>query len=139
MAGGLHRISRYLWASPATLLGLCLALIARTSGARVIRVGGVIEACGGRLGRWVALLPKHRRFGAITFGHVVLAVDEFTLDACRAHERAHVRQYERWGILFFPLYAASSLWAMLRGRRLYFDNHFERQAREACAESGPYV
>ena len=27
------------------------------------------------------------------------------------------------------------VWAGLRGRRLYWDNHFERQAREACAES----
>jgi hypothetical protein len=40
----------------------------------------------------------------------------------------HVRQYERWGVLFFPLYAASSLWQLARGRDPYRDNRFEREA-----------
>ena len=46
----------------------------------------------------------------------------------RAHERVHVRQYERLGALFFPLYVGSSLVQWLRGRDPYFDNHFEREA-----------
>jgi hypothetical protein len=63
---------------------------------------------------------------------VVVGIDETALAESREHERAHVRQYERFGPLFLPLYAASSLWAALRGGRMYWDNHFERQARDAC-------
>jgi hypothetical protein len=44
----------------------------------------------------------------------------------------HVRQYERWGMLFFPLYLFSSLLQIVRGCDPYLDNSFER---EAFAES----
>ena len=89
------------------------------------------------MGRSIARLPVRFRFCAITFGHVVVGTDHRVLAECRTHEHAHVRQYERWGILFFPLYAASSLWAMLRGRAPYRDNHFERQARAAARAAAP--
>jgi len=49
----------------------------------------------------------------------------------RAHEHEHVRQYERWGVLFFFLYVGSSAALRLRGARPYWDNRFERQARAA--------
>ena len=41
-----------------------------------------------------------------------------------------MRQYERWGALFGPAYLLSSLVQLVRGRRPYLDNRFER---EACA------
>ena len=123
---------RYAWALPATVVGLCVAGLARMGGATVNRVDGVLEVAGGRLGRAVGRLPARFRFCAITFGHVVVGVDHQALDACRTHEHAHVRQYERWGLLFFPLYASSSLWAAVRGNRPYQDNHFERQARSVA-------
>ena len=91
---------------------------------------GVIEFAAGR---WARRL----HFRAITFGHVVIGVDHAALDSCRAHEQVHVRQYERWGLLFFPLYLGSSLWQLLRGRRPYRDNYFERQAYDACAKASP--
>jgi hypothetical protein len=69
------------------------------------------------------------RYRAITLGHVVLSVDELD-DAVLDHELAHVRQYERWGILLWPAYLAASVWAKVRGGSAYWDNHFERQARE---------
>jgi hypothetical protein len=124
----LAAVLRYVWASPATAIGLMLALVAWAGGARVRRAHGVLEVYGGRLGRCIACTPA-LRFCAITFGHVVLGTDERTLERCRAHERVHVRQYERWGPLFFPLYLGSSLWQALRGRDAYFDNRFEREAR----------
>ena len=93
-----------------------------------------MEIAGGRLGRAVSRLPAALRFDAITFGHVVLAVDRERLDACRRHERVHVRQYERWGALFFVLYAASSVRQWLRGRSPYLDNCFEREARRVDAQ-----
>ena len=70
------------------------------------------------------------RFDAITLGHVVIGASPAALARCRAHERVHVRQYERFGVLFFPLYAASSALQWLRGRDPYWDNRFERQARQ---------
>ena len=68
------------------------------------------------------------RYRAITFGHVVLSVDELDAEIME-HELVHVRQYERWGPLFWPAYVLSSLWARTRGGHAYWDNHFEREAR----------
>lgn len=117
----------YLWAAPASLIGLLLTLPMWLLGARLARVDGVLEvAANGRRGWW---LPAHVE--AITFGHVVLGQCQHTLVCWRRHEHAHVRQYERWGLLFFPLYLGDSLWQWLRGGRPYLDNRFERQARLA--------
>lgn len=130
----LRRILVYVWAAPATLIGLALAVCARLDGAQWRYAQGVLEATDGRV---VALLltPTRRyRYAAITLGHVILARDTRSLDRCRCHEHAHVRQYERWGVLFFPLYAGSSLLVWLRGGRPYRDNHFERQARAEAGE-----
>ena len=124
----MRRAIRYLWALPATCVGLLLALGALALGARGRRVDGVLEVGGGRVGALVACLPRALRFGAITFGHVVIGVDGPTLTHCRAHERVHVRQYERFGVLFFPLYVGSSLVQLARGRDPYLDNRFEREA-----------
>lgn len=118
------RIFRIVWAGPNTLIGLLFALFFRRY--RVAR--GVLLAEGaewpGKL-RW--------RYAAITFGHVVLSVDDPIPERVLDHEMVHVRQYERWGPLFLPMYGISSLVSLLRGRHFYRDNHFELQAR---AESG---
>jgi hypothetical protein len=124
---------RYLWAAPATLIGIALAVAAGVVGARVRFVDGSIEVAGGRIGRTISLLPRRWRFVAITFGHVIIGIDHRTLAVVRRHEHAHVRQYERFGILFFPLYIGSSLFQLLLRRDPYHDNFFER---EACARSG---
>src|SRR5690348_7634620 len=117
---------RYLWAAPATAVGLVLAALACALGAKTRLVGGVLEVAGGRTAR----LAARSNFVAITFGHVVLGLDGRLLEEDRAHEHAHVRQYERWGIFFFPLYLLSSAIQLARGRRAYRDNAFER---EGCA------
>jgi hypothetical protein len=122
-------LTRYLWAAPATAVGLVLALIAWLLGARAQVVDGVMEVAGGHVNAILARLPGPLRFGAITFGHVIVGVDHAQLDRSRAHEQVHVRQYERWGILFFPLYLGSSLRQLLRGQQPYWDNRFEREAR----------
>jgi hypothetical protein len=122
---------RYLWASPTTLVGLALALTALRRG-RVLVVGGVLEVSG-PLVRWVLthLVPLRGGATAITLGHVVLGRDVRALDETRAHERVHVRQYERWGPLFVPAYLAAGAWAVMRGGHFYFDNVFEREALSA--------
>lgn len=109
----------YVWAAPATLIGLLLA----PSFARRRVMDGVL-VCEG------ATWPRRLgwRYSAITFGHVILSVGPAPDDLV-AHELVHVRQYERWGPLFIPAYLAASSWARLRGRNAYSDNPFERQAR----------
>jgi len=126
---------RYLWAAPASLVGLGLLPLAWACGARMTRHTGTLEIAGGRLGAWIARLPSPWAFDAITFGHVVYAVEAERLAACRAHERVHVRQYERWGPLFFPLYVGSSVLQWLTGRNPYWDNHFEREAYRVAPPS----
>lgn len=117
-----------VWAAPATALGL-VCIVAGCRGASVRRVDGVIEASGPAIAwglRHLTLLKGGA--SALTLGHVVLARDADTLDWTRAHERVHVRQYERWGILFVPAYVLASFWAAMRGRHFYFDNPFEAEA-----------
>jgi hypothetical protein len=121
-------IARYAWALPATFAGLLFSLIAFALGARGRIVEGVIEIAGGRIDRCISMLPRYCRFGAITFGHVIIGVAHETLTHLRIHEHVHVRQYERWGVLFFPLYLASSLLQIARGRDPYLNNCFEREA-----------
>ena len=131
MDRGLTRVAGYLWAAPITFVGIAIA-IAAWPRAQVSLVDGVIEVQGPWL-RWALrhLVPLRGGAAAITFGHVVLARDQASLDFTRAHERVHVRQYERWGALFVPAYLTAGLWAALRGGHAYFDNPFEREAYDA--------
>jgi hypothetical protein len=120
------RLLKLLWALPCSLVGLVLALAFFVARARARVVGGAFEVVLRPGAGALAWLP----FRCITFGHVILAIDGADLERLRAHEQVHVRQYERWGVLFFVLYAASSAWQLLRGGRPYWDNHFEVQARQ---------
>lgn len=126
----MNRLARYLWAAPCSAAGVLAALaLAAGVGARAAWHGGVLEVHarprGPRRARWLQALP----FCAITLGHVVLACDQRTMRRCRAHERVHVRQCERWGPLFFPAYLAAGAWQAMRGRGAYRDNPFEVEAR----------
>src|SRR3954470_4924180 len=122
---GALRTAVYLWASPITLLGLLFAPFA--TGLRI--VDGVIEIHGGL----AAMFLRHCTLlrggaSAMTLGHVVIARTSELLDFTRAHERVHVRQYERWGPLFIPAYLIASLVILIRGGDAYRDNPFEREA-----------
>jgi hypothetical protein len=102
------------------------------TGGKAALVHGVLEVHGGA----AAFVLRHLvllRGGAsaMTLGHVVLGRDRECLAWTRAHERVHVRQYERWGPLFLPAYALGSVLALARGRHYYRDNPFEREARSA--------
>jgi hypothetical protein len=114
---------RYFWASPCSAVGALALLPLWLCGATVRWRGGIVEAHLQRA-RW---LP----FDAITLGHVVIAASPRAMRRWRAHEREHVRQCERWGPLFFPVYLAAGAWQWLRGRSAYRDNPFEVAARAA--------
>ena len=122
---------RYLWAAPATALGVLAALPAVACSASARVVDGVLEVAGGRLCARAGSGPAALGFVAITFGHVVIGRSHAVLAGLRAHEHEHVRQYERWGALFFVAYLGSSAAQWLRGRSPYRHNRFERQARAA--------
>lgn len=126
------RLLLYLWALPVSLLGMLVAFVARSSGGTWQRVDGVLEAAGG----WPARVlqrgfPFSGAVAAITLGHVVIGVSLAALVATRAHERVHVRQFERWGLLLLVLYPLAGLAAWMRGGHPYRDNPFEREARAA--------
>jgi hypothetical protein len=125
----------YLWAAPASLLGLALAATVVIGRGRARRHSGVLEVAGGLPGWLLARnLPFSGPVDAITLGHVVLAGSSATLDATRRHERVHVAQFERWGPLFLLAYPLASLRAWLRGGHPYLDNVFEIEARGDSAQ-----
>lgn len=124
------RVLLYLWVLPVSLSGMMFAFVARGSGGTLQWVGGVLESSGG----WPAWMlrrgfPFSGAVQAITLGHVVVGVSQDALNTTRAHERAHVRQFERWGVLFLLLYPLAGLLAWMRGGNPYRDNLFEREAR----------
>ncbi len=119
----------YLWALPGSLLGLSVVPIVLLQGGKLRVVQGVLEVEGGIASRLLRNgLPWVGPGAAITLGHVVWGSDAACLERSRRHERVHVRQYERWGPLFIPLYLLFSLVAYLRGLDPYRDNPFEREA-----------
>lgn len=115
------RLAGYVWAAPLTAAGLLLGAL---SGSRPQVRDGVLlfteaRGLGGRMLRW-------RGFGAATLGHAVITARAPTERLLR-HELVHVRQAERWGPLFVPLYVAGLL------RYGYRRNPFERAAYAAAA------
>ena len=98
------RLLAYAWAAPYSLLGLAIGMLAVLFGARAQVREGAMEFGGGWLGGRLSRLPAPFCFSAITFGHVILGIDEATLAAARSHEQVHVRQYEHWGPFFVPAY-----------------------------------
>lgn len=128
----LGRAAGYAWAGPFTLLALVLVVApVALLRARVRLVAGVVEATGGPLPRALGRLVPGLPIAALTLGHVVLARSEEEAGRWRAHERVHVAQWARWGLLFPFAYLGASLLARLRGRDAYLDNPFEREAFRA--------
>jgi hypothetical protein len=123
----MQRFLAYTWAAPVSLFGLLLLLLARGLGAQVCVLDGVAECSGGPIDK-ISRLPFFSQFAAITLGHIIFANDAACMQRLRVHERTHVKQYERWGPLFPPLYLLSSAWALLRGKHYYRDNVFEIEA-----------
>ena len=120
---------KYLWALPASLLGLVVAAFAKVLGARVAVIRGVVEITLAPRNALTRRLSGRGRISAITFGHVVIAASAEDQTRLRSYERVHVAQYEKWGPLFLLAYSAESVFQLLRGRRPYIDNRFEVQAR----------
>jgi hypothetical protein len=126
------RVLRVLWALPLTLPGVTLLAIALATGGRWHRLPGALAVSGGWPAWWLRA-GRLRRYPvlAISCGHIIIGRDEPSLNRAARHELAHVRQGERWGILFPIAYVAAGVVAMVRGGRYYDDNQFEIEARAA--------
>lgn len=121
---------KYAWALPASTLGLLFIALALPTGGRLQIVRGVLEVYGG-FATWFlnhGMPWMASGAAAMTLGHVVLGCNRESLARARDHEHVHVRQYERWGPFFLPLYLYFSFVLWLRGRDGYMDNPFEVEA-----------
>jgi hypothetical protein len=87
---------------------------------------------------WLRFLGRVllRNWLAITIGRTILAWRPLTATEL-AHELEHVRQWERFGLLFPFAYLAESYRARRTGGRWYEDNRFEAAARRAAAGLEP--
>ena len=122
------RILSFIWASPYTIIGLCLGGIGLCTGGHGRFRGRTVEFYGGAVKWLVTHLPYGQYTLAITLGHTILGQSDSSLVIARDHEMVHVRQYERWGPLMGPAYLLSSLFLWIAGKRAYYDNPFEREA-----------
>lgn len=125
-------VLRYLWPGLITLLFLPLAPLARWTGGDFAWHSGVLEVWGGVVGKTLERgWPLFGSVAAITLGHVVAGASHECIESTRTHERVHVRQFERWGLIFPLAYAAAGTWQLIKGKRWYWDNPFEQEARAA--------
>ncbi len=135
-----YRVVRTLWAGPWSLFGLLIGALGMLSGGQVQRKGRVLEFWGGCLPTILHFFPFYSGSPVATFGQVVLGRSSRYLNACRMHQLVHVRQYERWGLLFVPAYVSCSAAMWFRGKHPYYDNPFERSAfceSRAYPRAGP--
>ncbi len=127
------RFIRYFWAFPLTFFGVLPAFLVWAFRGRICLHSGAIEVFG-PFADYV-LQRKPFNFAAVTIGHIIIARDADCCARTRTHEREHVRQGERWGVLFPFAYCGAGFWQTLLGRRFYWDNPFEIAARKAQAHS----
>lgn len=128
----------YLWPSPCTLIGLAIGLLPFIGKRCYTFRRGTICFYGPAMRSLLSRVPISGGAGAMTLGHVILAVDYPTFERTFEHEWIHVRQYVWWGPFFLPAYALCSLWQWSVGGDVYLDNAFERQAR-VCTGEEPAV
>lgn len=117
---------KYIWASPASLIGLLVGVIGLITGGGSQVRRGALEFHGGAV-TWL-LSRMWIRARAMTLGHVILGTSCRDLEQTRDHEHVHVRQYERWGPFFIPAYLLCSAVLWCQGKNAYLDNPFEVEA-----------
>lgn len=117
-----------LWACPYSWLGVFIGCIGLVSGGKTRFRDGALEFYGGGTKWFVRRLPPGKQTAGFTLGHVILGQTSDGLIRVGKHERVHVRQFERWGLLMGPAYLLSSCYVWLRGKDPYLDNPFEVEA-----------
>ena len=112
----------FVWTLPNTVLGLVAGALTFQ---RPRAVEGALVFDRGPRGLTAAMRAFDR--AAMTVGYVIVSSEPVEGTLLR-HEVEHIRQYERWGPFFIPLYLAASGWALACGQDPYIDNPFEREA-----------
>lgn len=117
---------KYLWALPCTLIGFLLFLISIPR--KIIKRDDMFIG----MARKTWFLPKN--IIAITFGNLVIYSSNFTLDARTiTHESMHVKQYMRYGILFYLFYLIEFLIGYYKYHnwyQAYYNIGLEEEARK---------
>lgn len=110
---------QYVWSLPMGALGIVAAILASIAFREPIRWrdGALIVNATGPIGRRLAA----RGWGGFTLGWTIF-LWRHDNPAVEAHERVHVAQVKRWGLLFWPAYLVCL--AIYGYRR----NPFEREA-----------
>lgn len=129
------KLLKLIWAAPCSVVGLVLAAVTLALGGKAKWSRGALEVTYRQNKTYCGKLANQLPFRGIVFGHVILAITSEELKRIGPHERIHVKQYEHWGLLFFPAYLASSVWQIVRGRHAYWHNYFEVQAREVSGDA----
>lgn len=111
------------WASPATFAGLALAWAGGSRPRWNADVGAFVATGVGGPSGWAL---ERAGMGANTLGHTVVTRHDHLTERLLAHEAVHVRQFERLGLLLYPLY----LW--YSARYGYRDNPLEVAARRGA-------
>jgi hypothetical protein len=127
----LRRPSRYLWRSlPGDMLGRAVMVFCGISvPTRLYRSGDVtaIVIEDPRTERW--LRANTIPLAAQTVGRYVFARERLS-DHILEHECEHIRQWQRYGPFYLPLYFGLSAAGSLRRRRVHWDNRLEAAARQ---------
>jgi hypothetical protein len=98
----------FVWTLPNTVLGV-------VAGALTFQLPRVVEGAlvFDRGARGLTALMRAMNRTAMTIGYVIVSSDPVAGTLLR-HEQHHIRQYERWGPFFIPVYL---LLAILYGYR----------------------
>jgi hypothetical protein len=141
----LRRTIGWLWALPLTVYALPLCLVAaiekwifKKKQANVTVIWSHCAMVIVVYSPWTkAFLLRHPMgsMQAAALGCCILAQDAAALQRCWAHERVHVAQAMRWGVLFPLAYIAAGIRASSSGACRYLDNPFEREAESVNAQS----
>lgn len=118
------KLIQILWASPNSIIGLTVGTLGLLTGGKAQLAEGCIEFYGGCVEK---MLERLHVFG-MTLGHTILGQTKNGLRIVRKHEQVHVRQYERWGPFFLPLYLGWSAYLWAKGKDYYRLNPFEVEA-----------
>jgi hypothetical protein len=94
---------RFLWTLPNTLLGV-------VAGAFTFQRPRVVEGAlvFDRRARGLTAVMREFDRTAMTVGYVIVSSEPVEGTLLR-HEQHHIRQYERWGPFFIPLYLVLSI------------------------------
>ncbi len=127
----MRSIFLYIWAFPNTCIGIPFIFLALIHRGYFRITDGILEISSPLIDRFLHhCIPVMGGASAMTLGHIILGRNPDCLDSARIHEQVHVRQCEKWGPFFIPVYFAASFIAYCKGRDPYLGNVFERAAYE---------